>query len=189
MSESNALLADQFGRHDDRAFAKLMQRHYSLVFELCLRMLGHRQDAEDATQETFTRLASHLAQWDRRRPLEPWLATIAGNRCRTLLAKRRPHQSLATTLEPATTATIQQRDAQWLAEEVHRALDQLPIKQQTAFRMFHEQSMEYAEIAIALNRPLGTIKTWVHRTRMHLIDELGQREVVEVRSHRTGANK
>ncbi len=115
MNESNALLADQFGNHDERAFDKLMRRHHALVFQICLRMMGHRQDAEDATQETFSRVARYLEHWDRGRPLEPWLVTIAGNRCRTLLSRKRHYVPLALTDEPASLAAKQQHEAATLA--------------------------------------------------------------------------
>ncbi|TWU50862.1 ECF RNA polymerase sigma factor SigW [Rubripirellula tenax] len=182
MDDSNALLADQFGAGRDRAFAKLMRRHHDLVFGLCLRMLGHRQDAEDVTQETFSRLARYLDRWDRQRPLEPWLVTIAGNRCRTLLSRKRHHTSLTATEEPVTTVAIDRHDADLLAEEVQLAVNQLTRDQRQAFQMFHEQSMEYTEIAQRMDRPVGTIKTWVHRARLQLIESLRQRDVVDVRS-------
>ena len=61
----------------------LVNRFRGQVFGLCYRMLGQRQDAEDAAQETFVRVLKNLHRWDPARPFEPWLLTIAGNRCRT----------------------------------------------------------------------------------------------------------
>lgn len=179
MNESNALLADQFEQCDETAFAKLMGRHHSLVFRVCLRILGHRQDAEDATQETFSRLARYLNRWDRRQPLEPWLVTIAGNRCRTLLASKRSHQPLSLSLEPSVDGAAQQQAAETLREEVQLALCRLPPGQRRAFELFHEQSLSYAEIAQQLDCPLGTVKTWVHRARVQMIEHLRARDVIE----------
>ena len=178
MNESNALLARRFRQNDERAFSKLVGRHHSLVFRVCLRILGHRQDAEDATQETFSRVARYLHRWDSRRPLEPWLVAIAGNRCRTLLASKRVFQSLTSTFEPISLDAQQQRAAESLREELNLALQQLPVCQREAFRLFHEQSFSYAEIAQQLNCPLGTVKTWVHRARANIIAHLREREVV-----------
>lgn len=184
MSETNAWLADQAQRDDAGAFAKLMQRHHGLVFDVCMKMMGHRQDAEDATQDTFSRLAKYLDRWDRRRPLEPWLVTIAGNRCRTLLARKRSHQSLTVTEEPTTTIAADRQDAESLAEEVRLAMRKLPRDQRDALELFHQQSLSYEQIARRMNRPIGTIKTWVHRGRMTLIDSLREREVVQMPSLR-----
>lgn len=178
MNESNALLARRFQQNDELAFSKLVGRHHSLVFRVCLRILGHRQDAEDATQETFSRLARYLHRWDSRRPLEPWLVAIAGNRCRTLLASKRAFQSLNASVEPVTVAAQQDHAAESLREELDLALRQLPDCQREAFRLFHEQSLSYAEIADRMNCPLGTVKTWVHRARAGILDHLRERDVV-----------
>ena len=178
MNESNALLAQRFQQNDELAFSKLVGRHHSLVFRVCLRILGHRQDAEDATQETFSRLARYLHRWDSRRPLEPWLVAIAGNRCRTLLASKRVFQSLTASIEPVSVDALQQSAAESLREELDRALQQLPACQREAFRLFHDQTLSYAEIAQRLNCPLGTVKTWVHRARAGILDQLREREVV-----------
>jgi len=179
MAESNALLAQQFCRDDQQAFAKLVGRHQSLVFRVCLRMLGHRQDAEDATQETFSRVARHLHRWDSRRPFEPWLVAIAGNRCRSLLAKRRSARQLPLTVEPAIDSQHASQAAECLREELKLALQQIPDEHRRAFELFHEHSLNYIEIAERLGCPVGTVKTWVHRARRSVIDQLQQREVIE----------
>lgn len=178
MNESNALLARQFQQHDDSAFSKLVLRHHSLVFRVCMRILGHRQDAEDATQETFSRVAKYLDRWDSRRPLEPWLVAIAGNRCRTFLAARRAHQSLCPAIEPVTDEAAVNRNADLLREELDLALTQIPSSHRRAFELFHEHSLSYCEIAAELGCPVGTAKTWVHRARARIIHQLSQREVV-----------
>src|SRR5690606_32928718 len=110
---------------DPSAFAQLVSRYQDRVFRLCFRILRHRQDAEDATQETFTRMARHLSGWDSGRPIEPWLLAIAGNRCRTLLSRRRLILPLLAAAEPASDAAEDQRQAESLDEEVCVALESL----------------------------------------------------------------
>ena len=68
-----------------------------------------------------------------------------------------------------------ERPAQQLAEEVHLALAELRPEYRQAFVLFHEQELSYAEIATAMEVPLGTIKTWVHRARREMIDYLRRR--------------
>ena len=62
---------------DQSAMLALVDRYKHRVFALCFRMLGQRQDAEDAAQETFVRLLKNLSKWDQNRDFEPWLFTIA----------------------------------------------------------------------------------------------------------------
>lgn len=182
MNESNALLAQQFHQNDESAFAKLVGRHHSLVFHVCLKILRHRQDAEDVTQETFSRVARYLHRWDSQRPLEPWLVAIAGNRCRSFLASKRVHRTLSHVSEPVSHAANAHHDAEVLREELYLALSQIPDRLRRAFELFHERSLSYAEIADELNCPIGTAKTWVHRARGRVIQQLQQRDVVPDRS-------
>lgn len=178
MHDSNALLVQQFLENDEAAFSKLVRRHYPLVFRVCLKILRHRQDAEDVTQETFSRFAKHVDQWDVRRPLEPWLVTIAGNRSKTFLARRRGHQSLSSTLEPVTDEVHAVRRADGLREELALALATVPAQQKLAFDLFHEHEMSYVQISAELDCPVGTVKTWVHRARFSVIRILRQRGVL-----------
>ena len=183
MNESNAFLAEQVRRNDPTAFATLFGRYHSLVFNVCLKMLRHRQDAEDVTQETLSRVAKYLHRWDSQKPIEPWLIAIAGNRCRTHLPRRQNFQPLSATSEPSTNRTNQARDAESLREELDLALLSLPENQQRAFILFHQHALNYAEIAERMASPLGTVKTWVHRARIKLIDHLRQRDVLPEEHH------
>ena len=183
MNVSNAVLAERVQRNDPIAFAQLFGRYHSLVFSVCLKLLGHRQDAEDATQETFSRVARYIHSWDPDRPLEPWLIAIAGNRCRTQLLRRKAFQPLSVAgdsiaCEHASDQWNELNSADTLREELILAMRQLSENHRRAFELFHEHSLPYAEIAEQLDCPLGTAKTWVHRARTHLIQSLIQRGVV-----------
>jgi RNA polymerase sigma-70 factor (ECF subfamily) len=162
---------------------QLVERFQGQVFGLCYRMLGQRQDAEDMAQETFVRVLKSLDKWDSERDFEPWLLAIAGNRCRTQLAKRmrRPATSALAEHLPDTSPDMQA--AQHLAEEVELALEYLREEYRQAFLLFHEQELSYAEIGEVLDCPLGTVKTWVHRARRELIAQLRQRGVVSEVQH------
>src|SRR5262245_47999050 len=163
---------------DQSAMLALVERFRGQVFGLCYRMLGQRQDAEDAAQETFVRVLKNLHRWDQARQFEPWLLAIAGNRCRTALAARKRRPALEATVEWVADDAPDQRAAQHLAEEVHLALMQVRDQYRQAFVLFHEQELSYAEIAVAMEVPLGTVKTWVHRARRELIDHLRVRGAI-----------
>lgn len=183
---SNADLVDRFRQSDPSAFAELFARHRSLVYRVCLRFLGHHHDAEDAVQETFRRAATAIDRWDSRRPIEPWLVTIAGNRCRTLLTRRRREVSVCSMDEPPIDSVVGRaassrtggtqvsgpflggRDEEsfvLLNEWVGGALSQLPDDQRKAFQLVHQEGLTYPQAARRMGRPTGTIKTWVRRAR------------------------
>jgi len=161
----------------------LVERFRGQVFGLCYRMLGQRQDAEDAAQETFVRVLKNLHRWDSARDFEPWLWAIAGNRCRTALAARRRRPTPESAVELIADDAPDQRPAQHLAEEVELALAELRDDYKQAFLLFHQHELSYAEIAEAMDIPLGTVKTWVHRARRELIDHLRQRGAIPEDRH------
>jgi len=157
----------------------LVERFRGQVFGLCYRMLNNREDAEDAAQETFVRVLKSLARWDPSRDFEPWLLAIAGNRCRTALASRKRRPSSHSMLEPIEDSAPDLQSANLLAEEVQLGLQQLRPDYREAFVLFHQYELSYDEIAASMSRPLGTIKTWIHRARLDLIRFLQEREVLE----------
>jgi RNA polymerase sigma-70 factor (ECF subfamily) len=136
-------------------------------------------------QETFSRALRNLKSWDATRDFEPWLLAIAGNRCRTLLAKRMRKPTPQALVETVVDDQPDFSAARHLAEEVALAMAQLRSEYRQAFVLFHEQEMSYAQIGETLDCPLGTVKTWVHRARQEMIEFLMQRGVIEDRRHAT----
>ena len=96
-------------------------------------MLGQREDAEDATQETFLRVVRNLHRWDPTRAFEPWLLTIAGNRCRTRLAKRMRRPSTLTLDYPVEDQSVELARAKLLNEEIDLALKHVRKEYRQAF--------------------------------------------------------
>lgn len=162
---------------------ELVDRFKGQVFGLCYRMLGHRQDAEDVAQETMVRVLKNLHRWDPDREFTPWLLAIAGNRCRTCLAKRMRRPSMHVLDQPIPERPFRSDEADQLKEEVGLAIGQIRNEYGEAFRHFHEGGLSYGEIAESMDVPLGTVKTWVHRARREIIQHLVRRGVIEESRH------
>lgn len=184
MSRDFPILVNRCIAGSQPAIGELVNRFQGQVFGLCYRMLGQREDAEDATQETFVRVVNNLHRWDPARAFEPWLLTIAGNRCRTKLAKRKRRPSEMTLNYAVSDNTVENRKAELLSEEVSLGLVGIREQYRTAFLMFHQKEMSYLEIAEVMDVPLGTVKTWVHRARRELISRLRKRGVLGEESSR-----
>jgi RNA polymerase sigma factor (sigma-70 family) len=156
------------------AMRQLVERFQGDVFGLCVRLLSHRHDAEDVAQEVFLRVFRSLKRWDSSRPLKPWIMGIAVNRCRTWISQRARRPELADYLQE-TAARDDGDGSSELVAEIQAALRQLRPEYQTVFVLFHEQGQSYEDIAAAVERPVGTIKTWLHRARLELLDCLQRR--------------
>ena len=159
------------------AIEDLVGRFQAEVFGLCVRLLHHRHDAEDVTQEVFLRVFRSLRRWDSARPLRPWIMGIAVNRCRTWMSRRSRRPEPVNYLQD-TVPGPQPDDSAELLREVRSAVAELRLEYRTVFVLFHEQGQPYEEIALTLERPVGTIKTWLHRARIELLDRLRQRGMV-----------
>src|ERR1700752_2685833 len=86
--DDDAGLVRQCLRGRPEAIRALVDRFQAEVYGLCVRLLNHRHDAEDVTQEVFLRVFRSLRRWDSTRPLKPWIMGIAVNRCRTWMGQR-----------------------------------------------------------------------------------------------------
>jgi len=177
VSAEEAALVKRCLRGDDPAIQALVERFQADVYGLCVRLLSHRHDAEDVTQEVFLRIFRSLRRWDASRPLKPWIMGIAVNRCRTWLSQRVKRPELADYLQE-TAADAPADDSAELLAEIRTALNELRSEYRTVFVLFHEQGQPYEEIGAALRRPVGTIKTWLHRARLEVLERLKRRGMV-----------
>ena len=179
MAEPTSDLIRRCLRNDQSAVRELVESFQGVVFGLCYRMLGQRQDAEDAAQETFVRAIRSLSGFDMTRGFEPWLLAIAANRCRTALASRSRRPAATDLCDSIVDRLPDDRAAKNLHEELRLALQRLRPEHRQAFVLFHEFEKSYLEIAETMNCPVGTVKTWVHRARQELIAQLRARDVLQ----------
>jgi len=177
VTADEAALVRRCLRGDTLAVTALVERFQSEVYGLCCRLLSHRHDAEDVTQEVFLRVFRSLRRWDNTRPLKPWIMGITVNRCRTWLAQRARRPELVDYLQDTAPSPVAD-DATELLTEIQSAVAALREEYRVVFAMFHEQGHPYEVIAQALQRPVGTIKTWLHRARLEVLERLRQRGMV-----------
>ena len=165
---------------DQEALAAFYDRYGARVFALALRLLSDRQAAEEVTQDVFLRL------WQRAETFHPgdssflaWLLAITRNRSidelrsRRAAARRREEPEL--TSAPTTDDDPQSRAVdRLLADDVRRALADLPPLQRRAVELAVFGGLTHSEIAAVLDSPLGTVKSWIRQGLRRLRDALGQ---------------
>jgi RNA polymerase sigma factor (sigma-70 family) len=184
-------LPARLARDLDGSFEELVVTHQRLVFGLALRVVGDRADAEEVAQDTFARAYQALAGYQRERVaamrLRPWLATIALNLARNRLRRRPPPArpledgdgqppavAAPAGAEPAAVVERGQENAFWA-----ELLATLPRGYREAVVLRHVEGLPYTEVAEVLGRPVGTVKTHVHRGVRQL------RVALEARKERT----
>jgi RNA polymerase sigma-70 factor (ECF subfamily) len=161
-------------RDDPAAVRELIDRFQTDVYALCVRLLRHRHDAEDVAQEVFLRVVRSLHRWDGARPLRPWVLGITVNRCRTAMAKRGKRPPTADYLADLPDKEPPSEGGE-LAAAISECVGELRAEYREVFVLFHETGRSYEEIADIVGRPVGTVKTWLHRARQMLLDQLKAR--------------
>jgi RNA polymerase sigma-70 factor, ECF subfamily len=161
------------GDHD--AFTTLMQRHEDRVFAVCLRVMGNRTSALDATQETFLTLYRKANQYRATAAVGTWLYRIAVNACYDLLRKerRRPSEAMPSYLDPADPHGQDPFTSVELRPSVEAALATLTADFRAVVILSDIEGMSLPEVAETLDVPVGTVKSRLFRARRQLAGVLG----------------
>ena len=169
---------------DSEAFRQLVQQYQRPVFACAWSVLRHSADAADACQETFIRFHRNLEQYDPRRPLKPYLLTIAFN-CAKNFRRDRDRERQELTGEEAAVAMQRVADhrpnpaRQVMTGEKHAAIQRLvgnlPETLRDVCRLFYLTDRNCREVAGILSMSETAVKVALHRARKRLL-ESGARE-------------
>jgi len=178
-SERDLLLSAQKG--DQQAFAHIVQSYQRPVYNLCYRMLGNQQEAEDATQETFIRAYTNLDRFNPDRKFINWVLTIASNHCVDRLRKRRINWSsleddpyvekvpMPESVDPHRSA--ERREA---SDQMQQWLDQLSPDYRTPVVLLYWYGYSYEEIAETMGISVSAVKSRLHRARKQIARLIAQ---------------
>jgi RNA polymerase sigma-70 factor (ECF subfamily) len=153
---------------DEQALGALYDRWHGLVQGVVLRIVRHREDAEDVVEETFWQAWRQAGRFEPSRgAVQTWLLTIARSRAldrvRSLNRLREEPLDADDGGVPAQQAT--ERDPGMDAEASERrtivlaALAELPLEQRQALELGYFRGLSQSEIAERTGQPLGTVKT------------------------------
>ncbi len=162
---------------DRSATEELFRRHWAVAHRVAFRLLGHEQDAQDATQECMIKALAHLGDFDGRSGFRTWLLRIVTNAAfdSGRKRKRRPTLGLgspggeADGFEPShlddPTRSLRRQD---LRRTLDAALDRISPKQRQTFVLFAEAGLTYEEIAEIQDVPIGTVMSRIYYARTKL---------------------
>jgi RNA polymerase sigma-70 factor (ECF subfamily) len=152
-----------------------MRVHQDRVFSVCLRILGDRERALDATQDTFLTVFRKADQFQGRSAVGTWIYRIAVNTCYDQIrrAKRRPLERLPDHIEPIDPGAEEAIESAGLRPEIEAALSTLPPEFRSAVILADLEGLPLPEVAEVLGVPVGTVKSRVFRGRRLLARQLG----------------
>jgi RNA polymerase sigma-70 factor (ECF subfamily) len=170
-ARSDAALVAQVIAGEAEAFAHLLRRYRDAHLRFATRMLGNRDDADEALQSAFLRAFRSLAKCDEPERFGAWLYRIVVNECRTL-ASRRAHRERSLVRDPATLGTLPERDdpigSDAVREEIQHALDCLTPEHREAFVLKHVEELSYEEMAEVTGASVSALKMRVKRACQQL---------------------
>jgi RNA polymerase sigma-70 factor (ECF subfamily) len=164
---------------DPRLFAEIFDRHAAIVFRFLVRRVG-RDTADDLLGETFRIAFQRRTSFDQARPnAMPWLYGIAGN----LMSKhrrteaRRLHATArligTASHEPLADVVVAGMAARAIWPVVAAGIAELPDGERDALLLYAWEELSYEEIAVALEIPVGTVRSRLNRARRRLRELVG----------------
>ncbi len=171
-------------RGDEAAFRTLLTKYERAVFNICLRMVRNREQAEDLAQDAFMKVFSMLDRYNPSYAFSSWLFKITSNLCIDSIRKRKldtlpldqPIQSAAGEFARQYESPEDNPEKKMMSRELvarlQEAIEGLPPHYRIMILLRHQQDLSYEEIAETLDVPLGTVKARIHRAREMLRNRL-----------------
>lgn len=182
LPDADVVRLAQEGR--ERAFRELVRRYERPVFSLIYRMVRDRETSEDLAQETFVKILNHIDKYSPEFKFSSWIFKIANNVAIDHLRRRTldtvsidgsPHartaaEAAGSALDIAVEqeSALDELEARELGTAIEHAVAQLRPMYRACIMLRHVEGRSYEEIASALDLPLGTVKTYIHRARHEL---------------------
>ncbi|MDF2649644.1 MAG: polymerase sigma70 factor [Paenibacillus sp.] len=167
-------LIDRVRQGHSDAYRVLVERHKSYIYTLVYRMVGHKETAEDLTQEVFVKLFRSLAHFRGDAKFTTWLYRMTTNLVTDFRRsqKRKPYEALLDKMKGwFTDAREQPEEMAMLKDEQERMqalLSELPDKYRLIMYLFHYKQLSYQEMSEVTGLPVKTLETRLYRGKAML---------------------
>jgi RNA polymerase sigma-70 factor, ECF subfamily len=175
-----------FQAQDEGAFDELVSRYMDMIFNLCFRVLGDYDDANDCAQETFIKVYKNLNNFEMRSGFSTWIYRIAVNTCKNHLSSgagkaRKKNLSLdvndknnrgAIEIEDSSGDPVKVFEKREMEAIIRRAIESLPGEQRILIILRDIEGRPYDEISSITAIKIGTVKSRIARAREHLREML-----------------
>lgn len=172
---------------DTQAFADLVRRYQDRIFNTAFRMMGERQVAEDITQDVFLKVYAGLDGFQEKAAFSTWIYRITVNQCTSVgrkftTRKRKQEVSLTAGLADGSDAPrdpdtrsddpVASAESAEKVRVVQQAIDTLDPEFRQSLVLRDIEGLSYEDIAEIIERPVGTVRSRIHRARMELREKL-----------------
>lgn len=183
--EDSLELVGRLQRRDPEALAEVYKRYGKLVYSVILRVVRDSAIAEDLTQETFLRAWNRVRAFNGERGrLGPWILAIARNRAIDYLRSvegRLSTSSVELNASEQAGLFVDMEDEVINSDRGRRlreAFEKLNANQRMVIELAYFEGLSQSEMAVKLNQPLGTVKTWTRSALQILREAIGLETVI-----------
>ena len=183
-NKDEAALLERLRGRDPDAMGVLYDRYSRITYSLIYRVVRNQSVAEDLVQETFIRVWNRIQGFDHQKgALGPWILTVARNRsidyvrsvdgrmsANSLEVEKMENPAVFSNLE----GELMNMDR---VRSLKAAFERLDANQRLVLELAYFEGMSQTEMASKLQKPLGTVKTWVRQALKALREEMGQEAV------------
>lgn len=186
MTTNDEHIINQIIEGDTKAFSILVDRYKDLVFTLTLRMLKHKEEAEEVAQDTFVKVFKSLSKFKGESKFSTWIYRVAYNTCLDRLKRnKRKFNEVAIdeftehkikTIDNALEHIVKHEQEQTMQE----CLQLLPSDDGFLLTLFYFEELSLEEISKILNLEVNNVKVKLFRSRKKLATILKQRLEPEI---------
>ena len=160
-----------------RAFHQLVDLYKEPLYWHIRHMVKHHDDADDVLQNTFIKVFRYIDDFKGNSKLYSWMYRIATNESKTFLTRKAKRSKLSSReLQERLTENLKSDpyfEGGAIEQQLHKAVDDLPEKQQLVFRMRYFQDLKFKEISEILEVSVTSLKTNYHHAQKKVKKQLG----------------
>ena len=181
MDLEDRLFLELYKKNKDEAFLYLIEKYATQIFNTCMNIVRHREDAEDVTQEVFTAVYISLESFNGTSKLSTWIYGIALNKSKEFLRKKTRQKRSGYMIQwdndvshSLTKATIEFNHPGVLLENKERtkllfnAIDQLSMNQKIAYTLHNIDGISYNEVAEIMGLSIASVESLIFRAKRKL---------------------
>lgn len=170
-------LIESSKKGSDKARYQLYQLYSKAMFNVCYRMLGHREDAEDMLQEVFVQVFQKLESFRYESSFGSWLKTITINSCINFLNKRKTELVYCDEIYRHDRVQEEDEKVELTTENVLKAMEDLPEGGRLVFSLYLLEGYDHSEISQILNITESTSKTQYMRAKRRVYENLKNQKI------------
>lgn len=150
---------------DVRAFKELYNNYSAAMYNICLRMTGNVNDAEDTLQEAFIQVFKNIERLENAATVSAWIKRIVVNHCLNQLRKKKVYFEDVEEIEMPEDEKVDEHNYAFTVDTVKQAIQTLPDGYRTVLNLYLFEDFSHREIAGMLNISESTVKTQYMRAK------------------------